>query len=413
MSEAVETTSNGDAATLRQAFPVLARTVREKPLVYLDNAATTQKPQVVIDAVRRYYEEHNANVHRAAHWLADEATRQLEAARATVAQFLNANSADRIVFTRGTTESINLVANGLQAELRGGGRILLTQLEHHANIVPWQMIAERTGAQIDVVGITAAGDLDLDDFDRKLSQETRIVSVGHISNAIGTLNPVEHIVQRARSMGARTLIDGAQATVHLPIDVQALGCDYYAFSGHKAFGPTGIGALYGTAEALEALTPMQGGGEMIERVSFNGTTYNRVPYRFEAGTPNIAGAIGLGVALEFIMTLPLESLVSAEERVLRWTLAELKQMPDIRLVGEPEHRHSVISFVASQGQPDDLGTLLDQQGVAVRTGHHCAMPLMEHWALPAGTVRASFSLYNTRADAEAFVAALRKALTFL
>ncbi|MEM1435464.1 MAG: cysteine desulfurase [Pseudomonadota bacterium] len=400
------------AETLRVAFPILEQTVRQKPLIYLDNAATTQKPRCVIDAISRYYETTNANVHRAAHYLADQATTQMEQARATVAGFLNAADASQIVFTRGTTEAINLVANGIRHQLSAGDEILVSHLEHHANIVPWQMLCESTGARLEVIEIDANGDLDLDDYRRKLNSRTRLVAVGHVSNALGTVNPVAQIVHDAHAAGALCLIDGAQATAHIAIDVQALGCDFYAFSGHKCFGPTGIGALYGTAAALDALAPWQGGGEMIEHVSFGGTTYNRPPFRFEAGTPNIAGAVGLGTALQFIRGLPLETLVEAEHSVLQWTLAQLRQMPEIRLIGDPAQRQSVISFLPTSGAPDDIGTLLDQQGIATRTGHHCAMPLMERWDLP-GTVRVSFSLYNTQAEAEAFVAALKKALSFL
>lgn len=402
----------GSAAELRQQFPILARTVRGRPLVYLDNAATTQKPRCVIDAVSHYYEYYNANVHRAAHALADEATSALEAARVTVAEFMGAASPNQVVFSRGTTESINLVANGIAPLLKPGDELILSRLEHHSNIVPWQMLCERTGAVLKIVEVTPDGDLDLESYRSLLSERTRLVAIGHVSNALGTVNPIALMIAEAHAVGAWFLVDGAQATAHLKLDMQALDCDFYAFSGHKCFGPTGIGVLYGRMECLEQLQPWQGGGEMIERVSFSGTSYNRVPYRFEAGTPPIAAAIGLGEALRFIAALPLADLVAAEHKLVQWTVAQLRQMPGLKLVGDPAERQSVVSFVTDSGQPDDVGTLLDQQGVAVRTGHHCAMPLMEHWGLP-GTVRASFGLYNTEADAEAFVTALRKVLTFL
>ena len=377
------------AETLRDDFPILARQVNGKPLIYLDNAATTQKPQCVIDAISEYYTSYNANVHRAAHALADQATQALENARETAAQFLNAADTAEVVFTRGTTESINLVAQGLSHLFSPGDEILISTLEHHSNIVPWQQLAKRSGAQLTVVDVLASGDLDLDDFHRKLSARTKLVALAHVSNALGTVHPLQELIAAAHAVNAWFVVDGAQATAHQPIDVQALQADFYAFSGHKCFGPTGIGILYGKREVLELLEPMLTGGEMIEQVSFQGTTFNRLPYRLEAGTPNIAGAIGLGCALSYLQQLPVADLAAAEEETVRWTIAQLKQIPGLRLVGEPRQRQSVVSFLADAGAPDDLGTLLDQQGVAVRTGHHCAMPFMERWDLP-GTVRASF-----------------------
>lgn len=417
MNSAVDSNKHTDAnagpvARLRADFPILQRTVRDRPLVYLDNAATTQKPQTVIDAISDYYQRYNANVHRAAHQLADEATRALEAARAKVAGLLGAPDADTIVFTRGTTEAINLVAWGLTAQIKPGDEILITALEHHSNIVPWQLLTERTGATLRAVDVTDDGDLDLQDFHAKLTTNTALVAVGHVSNALGSINPIGAIIADAHAVDALVLIDGAQATANLDIDVVALDCDFYACSAHKCFGPTGIGALYGRSELLEALPPWQGGGEMIETVTLESSTFNRPPYKFEAGTPNIAGAIGFGAAIDYLRSQPLEALRQAESELVARTVAHLKQMPGIRLIGEPARRSGVISFLAEEGQPDDIGTLLDQQGIAVRTGHHCAMPLMSRLELP-GTIRASFGLYNDEQDSERFLAALSKSLTFL
>lgn len=398
---------------LRDDFPILARTAHGKPLTYLDSAATSQKPQAVIDAIDDYYARYNANVHRAAHALADEATRALEAARAKIAEFVGAAGPEQVVFTRGTTEAINLVAAGLTGTLSDADEILITVLEHHSNIVPWQMLAQRTGAKLRAVDIDADGNLDLDDFREKLNPATRVLALGHVSNALGTVNPIQELIAAARDQGTVVLIDGAQATTHLPIDFERIGCDFYALSAHKCFGPTGIGALVGTAEALEALPPWQGGGEMIETVSLTESTYNRVPYRFEAGTPNIAGAVGFGAAIDYLNRIPLSALRAAEDQLVERTAAALKSIAGIRLVGEPEARAGAISFVPTVGTPDDLGTLMDRQGVAVRTGHHCAMPLMERLGLPGGTVRASFSLYNDDRDIDALLTAVDKALTFL
>lgn len=399
--------------SLRDDFPILSREAHGKPLIYLDSAATSQKPQAVIDAIDDYYARYNANVHRAAHALADEATRALEGARAKIASFVGAATPEQVVFTRGTTEAINLVAAGLTGQLTDADEILITVLEHHSNIVPWQMLAQRTGATLRAIDIDANGDLDLDDLRAKLNPATRVLALGHVSNALGTINPIQAIIAAARDQGAIVLIDGAQATTHLPIDFQRMGCDFYALSAHKCFGPTGIGVLVGSPEALEALPPWQGGGEMIETVSLTESTYNRVPYRFEAGTPNIAGAVGFGAAIDYLNGLPLAALRLAEDqRVLR-AASDLQSIAGIRLVGEPEARAGAISFIPEIGTPDDLGTLLDRQGVAVRTGHHCAMPLMERLGLPGGTVRASFSLYNDDRDVDALLAAVEKSLTFL
>ena len=393
-------------------FPILARTVNGAPLTYLDNAATSQKPRSVIDAVRRYYEHCNANVHRAAHALADEATAAMEGARAKVQELLGAAESREIVFTRGTTESINLVAAGLAGRFKPGDEILITEMEHHSNIVPWQMLRQRSGAQLLAARVTADGEIDLDDFHAKLSPRTKLVAVSHVSNALGTVNPIETLIQAAHDQGAMALIDGAQAVQHLDVNVQRLACDFYAFSAHKAFGPTGIGALYGRADLLEELPPHQGGGEMIEHVTIDATTYNQLPYKFEAGTPNIAGAVGFGAAIDYLGALPRQELRQREQALVELALSRLKQVPGVRIVGEPGRRSSIISFLTDGGHAHDFGTLLDQQGVAVRTGHHCAMPLMERLGV-SGTIRASFALYNSEADVRRLIAGVEKAMEFI
>ena len=393
-------------------FPILARTVNGAPLTYLDNAATSQKPRSVIDAVRRYYEHCNANVHRAAHALADEATAAMEGARGKVQELLGAAESREIVFTRGTTESINLVAAGLAGRFKPGDEILITEMEHHSNIVPWQMLRQRSGAQLLAARVTADGEIDLDDFHAKLSPRTKLVAVSHVSNALGTVNPIETLIQAAHDQGAMALIDGAQAVQHLDVNVQRLACDFYAFSAHKAFGPTGIGALYGRADLLEELPPHQGGGEMIEHVTIDATTYNQLPYKFEAGTPNIAGAVGFGAAIDYLRALPRQELRRREQALVELALSRLKQVPGVRIVGEPGRRSSIISFLTHGGHAHDFGTLLDQQGVAVRTGHHCAMPLMERLGV-SGTIRASFALYNSEADVQRLIAGVEKAMEFI
>ena len=393
-------------------FPILARTVNGAPLTYLDNAATSQKPRSVINAVRRYYEHCNANVHRAAHALADEATAAMEGARAKVQELLGAAESREIVFNRATTESINLVAAGLAGRFKPGDEILITEMEHHSNIVPWQMLRQRSGAQLLAARVTADGEIDLDDFHAKLSPRTKLVAVSHVSNALGTVNPIETLIQAAHDQGAMALIDGAQAVQHLDVNVQRLACDFYAFSAHKAFGPTGIGALYGRADLLEELPPHQGGGEMIEHVTIDATTYNQLPYKFEAGTPNIAGAVGFGAAIDYLRALPRQELRRREQALVELALSRLKQVPGVRIVGEPGRRSSIISFLTDGGHAHDFGTLLDQQGVAVRTGHHCAMPLMERLGV-SGTIRASFALYNSEADVQRLIAGVEKAMEFI
>ena len=398
--------------SIRDDFPILERSSRGKPLVYLDNAATTQKPHVVIDAINNYYQTSNANVHRAAHELAEQATMAMEDARAKVRDFINASRVEEIVFTRGTTEAINLLANVLSERVTPAQDIVITELEHHSNIVPWQMLAQRTGAQIKVIAVDEQGNIDLDDAANKITHNTAILAFTHVSNGLGSVNPAAQLIALAKAVNALTIVDGAQAALHLRLDVQSLDCDFYVFSGHKVYGPTGIGVLFGRYDLLCELPPWQGGGEMIEHVSFQQSTYQLPPYRFEAGTPNIADAIGLGAAIGYLQRIPREQLVAAEDRLIGQALSGLKQVTGVRIIGEPTQRSAVISFLMEQGHPNDVGTLLDQQGVAVRTGHHCNMPLMQRLGI-AGTVRASFSLYNNEEDVVRLLEAVDKATTFL
>ncbi|MBL0614303.1 SufS family cysteine desulfurase [Aeromonas veronii] len=397
---------------LRSQFPALAQEVNGHPLVYLDNAATTQKPQAVLDAIAHYYGADNANVHRAAHALSGRATRAFEAARETVAHFINAPRSHEVIWTRGTTEAINLVAQSWgMSELKAGDEIILSTLEHHANIVPWQLVAQRTDAVIRVIPLDERGDLDLAAYHAMLGPRTRLVSVAHVSNALGTVNPVKEMVAAAKAVGAVTLIDGAQAVAHLDVDVQAIGCNFYAFSGHKLYGPTGIGVLWGRTELLERMPPWQAGGEMIDRVSFSGTTFNTLPFKFEAGTPHIAGAIGLAAAIDFVMEQDRSSLAKHEETLTDYLVAGLQQVPGLRLVGEPDQRVGAVSFLLDDIHPQDAATLLDMQGIALRVGHHCAMPLMESLGI-GGTMRASLACYNNRDDVDALLAALHKLSDF-
>ncbi|HCT2508102.1 TPA: SufS family cysteine desulfurase [Aeromonas dhakensis] len=397
---------------LRSQFPALAQEVNGHPLVYLDNAATTQKPQTVLDAINHYYRADNANVHRAAHALSGRATRAFEDARETVARFINAPRSHEVIWTRGTTEAINLMAQSWGiSELRAGDEVVLSTLEHHANIVPWQLVAQRTGAVIRVVPLDERGDLDMAAYLAMLGPRTRLVSVAHVSNALGTVNPVEQIVAAAKAVGALTLIDGAQAVAHLEVDVQTIGCDFYVFSGHKLYGPTGIGVLWGRTELLERMPPWQAGGEMIDRVSFSGTTFNSLPFKFEAGTPHIAGAIGLAAAIDFVMEQERGLLASHEAVLTDYLVAGLRQVPGLHLVGEPRQRAGAVSFLLADIHPQDAATLLDMQGIALRVGHHCAMPLMESLGI-GGTMRASLACYNNRDDVDALLAALHKLSDF-
>ncbi len=400
-----------DIAALRGQFPILSQSVRGKPLVYLDNGATTQKPEAVIQAIDAYYRECNSNVHRGAHYLSDEATARFENARQSVADFINA-SREEIIWTRGTTESINLVASCHGASLKASDEVVISTLEHHSNIVPWQMACERSGATLKVIPLRADGSLDLAAYRALLNERTRIVAVTQVSNALGTVNPVAEMIRDAKAVGAVTVIDGAQAVSHFSVDVRALDCDFYAFSGHKLFGPTGIGVLYGRKALLEAMPPWLGGGEMIETVSFERSTWNRLPYKFEAGTPNIAGAIGLGAAIEWLQAQDRTALAAHEAALLRDATARAEAFDGLRLIGTAPGKVAVISFLLDGSHPHDVGQLLDQQGVAVRTGHHCTMPLMDHLGIP-GTVRASFSIYNDSTDIERLFHALEKVKTFL
>jgi cysteine desulfurase/selenocysteine lyase len=397
-----------DVEALRRDFPILQTVVRNHPLVYFDNAATTQKPTVVIEAIRRYYEAENANIHRGVHYLSMMATEAYEGVREKVRAFLNAREAREIVFVRGTTEAINLVARTFGAANVGpGDEVLISAMEHHSNIVPWQMLCEEKQARLRVIPITDAGELVLEEIPKLLTPRTKILALTHISNALGTINPVGEIVKMAHERGIPVLIDGAQAVAHTKVDVQALGCDFYAFSGHKIFGPTGIGVLYGRAELLEAMPPYQGGGDMIASVTFEKTLYNEIPYKFEAGTPNIAGTIGLGAALDYVQKVGLERIADYEEALLEYATEQLTAFDDITIIGRAEKKAALVSFNLRHVHPHDVGTILDQFGVAVRTGHHCAQPVMDRFGVPA-TVRASFAFYNTFDEIDVLVQALAK-----
>ncbi|HEX9191728.1 MAG TPA: cysteine desulfurase [Candidatus Deferrimicrobiaceae bacterium] len=398
-----------DPERLRGDFPILKQKIGGKPLVYLDNAATTQKPRAVIEAVRRYYTTSNANVHRGIHVLSERATRGYEGARVRVARFLNAREEREIVFVRGATEAINLVAQSfLRPLVRKGEEVLVTAMEHHANIVPWQMVCAQTGAELRVVPVDDTGVADPEAYREMLSPRTRMVAVTHVSNAIGTVNPVREMIAVAHAANVPVLVDGAQAVPHMKIDVQELGCDFYVFSGHKVYGPTGIGALYGRAEHLESMPPWQGGGDMILRVTFGKTTYNRIPHKFEAGTPDIAGAVGLHAALDYLDGIGREAVAAHERELLECATEAVGEIPGVRLVGTAPAKAAILSFTLEGVHPHDLATILDHEGVAIRAGHHCAMPLMDALGLPA-TARASFALYNTRSDVESLAAGIRKA----
>lgn len=393
---------------IRADFPILHQQVNGHPLVYLDNAATTQKPQSVIDALVYYYSHDNSNVHRGAHTLSDRATARFEAARKSVANFINAAQPQQIIWTRGTTESINLVAASWGAQnLQPGDKILVSALEHHADIVPWQMIAEKTGARVIPIPVDTTGTIEMEAFAALLDNRVKMVAVNQVSNALGTINPVADIIKQAHAVGAKVLIDGAQAIAHWPVDVQAMNCDFYVFSGHKLFGPTGIGVLFGRRELLEQMPPYQGGGEMIETVSFSGTTFNQLPYKFEAGTPDIAGAIGLAAAIDYLNTLDRTALAAHEDALLAYATEKALAVPGLKIIGTAKSKAAVLGFVIEGTHPSDIGMLLDQQGIAVRTGHHCAQPLMQQFGTQ-GTVRASFSFYNTFEEIDRLFVALDK-----
>lgn len=414
MTELAPIASHFDVEKVRADFPILHQKINGQPLVYLDNGATTQKPQCVIDALVHFYSCDNSNVHRGAHTLSDRATEKFEAARQRVADFIGSPSARQVIWTRGTTESINLVAASWgRSQLQAGDRILVSQLEHHSNIVPWQLIAAEKGAQVEPIPLTSAGQVDLAAFAQMLDARVKMVSVAQVSNALGTINPVQEMITLAHQVGAKVMLDGAQAISHGLTQVQALGCDFYAFSGHKLFGPTGIGVLWGKAELLEAMPPWMGGGEMIESVSFAGTTFNQIPFKFEAGTPNIADAIGLAAAIEYLQSLDSEALQAHEQDLLAYAQARAAECEGMRVIGTAAEKVSVLSFTLEGVNPADLGMLLDQQGIAVRTGSHCAQPVMEFLGLAEGTVRASFSFYNTREEIDRLFAAIEKAREFL
>ena len=399
--------STFDVAAIRADFPILAMKVEGRPLVYLDNAASSQMPRPVIDRLARYQTSEHANIHRAVHYLSETATHEYEAARKKIARFINAREDREVIFTSGTTEAINLVMHGYGRKFIGAGdEIILTTLEHHSNIVPWQMLAEEKGAVIRVVPINDAGELLIDDYEALFNSHTRLVCTTHVSNALGTINPVKRMIDFAHAKGVPVLIDGAQAAPHLGIDVQALDCDFYAFSGHKLCGPTGIGILYGKADLLEKMQPFKGGGDMILSVTFEKTTYNVIPQKFEAGTPPIAAAIVLGAAIDYLSAIGMDAIAAHEHDLLSYASAQVARIPGVRIIGTAKEKAAVLSFVVEGVHPHDLGTLLNQEGIAVRTGHHCAQPVMQRFSLPA-TSRASFAFYNTRAEVDALAAGIR------
>ena len=397
-----------DVERIRQDFPILERMVRDHRLVYLDNAATTQKPRQVLDALARYYDNTNANIHRGVYTLSEEATAAYDAARVKVQRLLNARASREIVFTRNSTESINLVAHSFgRRQVGPGDEILITHMEHHSNIVPWQLLCEQVGAQLRVAPIDDSGTLQLDEFERLLGPRTKLVSVVHLSNSLGTINPVREIIAMAKRRDVPVLIDGSQAVYHMPVDVQALDCDFYAFTGHKLYGPTGIGVLWGREEWLERMPPYQGGGDMIRSVTFEKTTYADLPHKFEAGTPHIAGVVGLGAAVDYLQRVGFEAIAPHEADLLAYGTVALSEVRGLRLIGTAAHKASILAFVMKGAHPHDVGTIVDTEGVAVRTGHHCTQPIMDRFGVPA-TVRASVAMYNTREEIDALVRALER-----
>ncbi len=401
-----------DVNKVREDFPILKRKVNGKPLVYFDNAATSQKPQVMIDALVDYYSNYNANIHRGVHTLSQEATSAYEEARLKIQKHFNASKSHEIILTSGTTHGINMVANGFSYLLKKGDEIIVSALEHHSNIVPWQMLCERTGAELKVIPMTLKGELEMTAYDNLLSSKTKLVFVNHVSNALGTINPIKQIIDKAHSLGAAVLIDGAQATPHIKPDVQELDCDFYTCSAHKLCGPTGVGMIYGKEEWLNKLPPYQGGGEMISEVSFEKTTYADLPHKFEAGTPNIAGVIGFGVALDYMNSIGFDEIVSYEDELLNYATEKLNAIDKLIIYGTSKEKAAVISFNVEGLHPYDIGTIIDKLGIAVRTGHHCAQPIMDFYKIP-GTVRASFSFYNTKEEIDLFIEALLKAINML
>jgi len=398
-----------DLASIRADFPILHQEIYGKPLVYLDNAATTQKPKVVIDTLRHYYEMDNANIHRGVHTLSERATKDYEATRETIRSFFNAASTKEVIFTRGTTDSINLVAAAWGgANVQAGDEILISHMEHHSNIVPWQMLCERSGATLKVIPMNEAGELDLEAYANLLSERTKLVGIVHMSNALGTINPIASMIQQSHAVGAKVLIDGAQAAAHVPVDMQTLDIDFYVTSAHKMYGPTGVGVLIAKQAILEAMPPYQGGGDMILMVTFEKTQYNALPHKFEAGTPNIAGVIGFGAAIKYIQSIGFKAIEKREKELLAYATKQAQAFTGLRQIGTAKDKACVLSFVLDGVHPHDLGTILDREGVAIRAGHHCAMPVMQFYKVPA-TARASFSIYNTEAEVDALFAALTKA----
>jgi cysteine desulfurase/selenocysteine lyase len=412
--EILSTISSGfDVKTIREFFPILSRELNNKPLVYLDNAATSQKPKVVIDVLSNYYSHFNANIHRGIHTLAEEATAAYEATRRTVQKYINASLPEEIIFTRGATEGINLVAYAWgRQNIQAGDEIIISGMEHHSNIVPWQMLCEEKKAVLKIIPVTDEGELDLIEYKKLLSPKTKLVAIVHVSNSLGTVNPINKIIKAAHEAGAVTLVDGAQSTVHLDIDVQEMDCDFFAFSGHKVYGPTGVGVLYGKKDILEKMPPFMGGGEMIREVTFEKTTFNDLPYKYEAGTPNIADTVALKSALDFITETGKQSVRNHEKELLEYATGELEAIPGLKIIGKAKEMISVISFIIKNIHPQDIGVLLDNQGIAVRTGHHCTQPLMARFGIP-GTVRASFAMYNTHEEIDLLVEGLQKAIKML
>lgn len=407
-----ETKKAFNVRAIREQFPALSQKIYNKNLIYFDNGATSQKPAMVLDAINQYYSKDNANIHRGVHFMSQHATTEYETARKTIQHYIHAKSSDEIIFTKGTTDGINLIASSYGELLTEGDEILITAMEHHSNIVPWQMLCQRKKLTLKVAPINLKGELITEEFDRLLTDKTKLVSVTHISNTLGTINPIADIIKKAHAVGAKVVVDGAQSIQHMAIDVQALDCDFFVFSGHKVFGPTGIGVLYGKEALLEKMPPYQGGGDMIAKVTFERTTYNELPFKFEAGTPHIAGGICLGKAFEFLNTLDLPAIQRYEKEITEYAQDLLDTFEDLSIIGEAKHKTSVVSFSIKGIHPFDIGTLLDKQGIAVRTGHHCTQPLMDFFKIP-GTIRASFAFYNTKEEINTFIEAVDRSMNLL
>lgn len=407
-----ETKKAFNVRAIREQFPALSQKIYNKNLIYFDNGATSQKPAMVLDAINQYYSKDNANIHRGVHFMSQNATTEYETARKTIQTYIHAKSSDEIIFTKGTTDGINLIASSYGELLTEGDEILITAMEHHSNIVPWQMLCQRKNLTLKVAPINIKGELITEEFDRLLTNKTKLVSVTHISNTLGTINPVAEIIKKAHAVGAKVVVDGAQSIQHMAIDVQAMDCDFFVFSGHKVFGPTGIGVLYGKEALLEKMPPYQGGGDMIAKVTFERTTYNELPFKFEAGTPHIAGGICLGKAFEFLNGLDLQAIQTYEKEITEYAQDLLDTFEDLSIIGEAKHKTSVVSFSIKGIHPFDIGTLLDKQGIAVRTGHHCTQPLMDFYKIP-GTIRASFAFYNTKEEIDTFIEAVDRSMNLL